>query len=647
MSLHSDNPARPAEGNNGAGAALSEDTLQRLIDGRLSETETTQVQDRLKSDATSRRLLDALREEDTLLKDALEPLSEPSVRIGDKVMSVLYAEHRQRVALERARWFRNRVAAAVSIAAVFMFAVWVMQPRPSMGLYVSGTTASVVRADGQTAILSKDTLLYEGDSISTSQGQFVRLRLADGSRVDLDESSRLKFDLRDKKKVMSLEAGRVGIRLGSQLSQFTVQTPSGQVRAESGASFDLWLPQPCQAQLPLWTGPWQAEAPALAAPAPSSASFSCLSVLSGSVTVTNAAQPQGSAIYAGRRMFFGSNLPASDGVLAKQRSGLDTREGWSEAGGTGPQDRGLLGLSTFNWADLGKRLNLADLNTASKAGVDTKMNEAIRLLAEAQNFTNPAERAARLAQGQAALRSATTEYQLNDERRLTARTLEGLTHYQRGRLLLTVNDNAARLLAREAFRDASVAFYEALNGVDGQDIKLLDRTAPRIAVGLPFSEYTTGDQAYILASFYQPWAILNYQAMTKEFPVEGKISRLESESPVQAFDKAANLLGRTVESWACRHGAALADREAGHLQESIARWQELTTASLAGASAEARRSGEGLRQAAYLELVNAYQTAQELDRVEKTVDEFFLRYPTLQAGTETSPVAEQLKKFSK
>ena len=67
MSNHPNHPARPAEGNFGPGGALSEEALQRYLDGRMVDAELSSTQDQLKNEPAARRMLDALREEDVLL----------------------------------------------------------------------------------------------------------------------------------------------------------------------------------------------------------------------------------------------------------------------------------------------------------------------------------------------------------------------------------------------------------------------------------------------------------------------------------------------------------------------------------------------------------------------------------------------------
>src|SRR3989337_2981241 len=103
------------------------------MDGRMEPAEQEALQERLQADPVARRTLDALREEAKLLREALENLSEPDSKLADKVLSVLYAEHRQRTALVRARRFRNQLVAALSAAALVLFALYAIKPEGGAG----------------------------------------------------------------------------------------------------------------------------------------------------------------------------------------------------------------------------------------------------------------------------------------------------------------------------------------------------------------------------------------------------------------------------------------------------------------------------------------------------------------------------------
>src|ERR1043165_457 len=90
------------ESNNFGGSAaqagspdpIDELQLIRYLDGRLGSAQKQEVEDLLRTSAAARRRLDALREEEKLLREALETLSEPSKRLSDKVIAAIHSDER-------------------------------------------------------------------------------------------------------------------------------------------------------------------------------------------------------------------------------------------------------------------------------------------------------------------------------------------------------------------------------------------------------------------------------------------------------------------------------------------------------------------------------------------------------------------------
>ena len=244
MAIENINPIGPAGSGQTPGEPLDELLLSRYMDGRLSDTEVHTLEERLRTDPVSRRRLDALREEERLLREALEPASEPSRRLGDKVIAVLHAEERQRQQDVRGRRVRRHVFTLLAAAASLLVCVWLVRPRDSVGTAVSGTAATVVTLNNDRRPLTADGRFYEGDQIITAEGQFVRLRLASGAVLDLDEHSRLSIEKARPLPTLRLENGRMGV--SSPQGDVLVHVPQGAVQVTAGALADVWLPRPAE-----------------------------------------------------------------------------------------------------------------------------------------------------------------------------------------------------------------------------------------------------------------------------------------------------------------------------------------------------------------------------------------------------------------
>ena len=170
---------------------MDELTLHRYLDGRLDEQHRTAVEEALRADPSARRTLDALREEARLIGAALEVQVEPSYRLGDRVVAKLHLEERSRASAQRTRRFFWRVglgrgAGGGSIALCF----FLVMPRTAAGSFLSGTEATVV-VHGEKRAAQKGTHVYDGDGVETAKGQFVRIGLAGGQRIDALTSSQI------------------------------------------------------------------------------------------------------------------------------------------------------------------------------------------------------------------------------------------------------------------------------------------------------------------------------------------------------------------------------------------------------------------------------------------------------------------------
>ena len=615
---------------------MDEAELQRYLDGRMEPEEHQALEERLQASAAARRTLDALREEEKLLRGALENVAEPPYKIADRVMAVIYSEHHRQQAAWRARRFRIRLVSALSAAALLMLAFYFIKPLEQAGQYVGGTGAAVARHGAAPEPLEKNDPYYEGDTLVTGRGQFARLRLSEGTQVDLDENSRLELTkVRQGDLALTLEAGRFRALVGSANIGFVLKTPAGSIKADSGSSFEAWLVQRAVTHDPShWCGPWAPEAPTTLA----ANDLVCLTVLGGAVSVYTPESPRGVQVEATCRVAFGPSRSLSVGETVREMGALDARrEAWAASDGTPVEDRALLGLvTTLDWIDLARRFEMND----PPGGADTlkKLREALHLLAAANGSGEASARAVQLGRGQQALRAVVQGFPLAYEGRRCARVLEGLAHFERGRALLSAAP-AEATSAPSAFLAAYVAFEEALHTTPVTDqlvqpaVGLADlKLKIKVESGTRLCDLSADEQALLLARFYQPWALLRLKTLAPHGDAglpegEGSQEVAVQQDTAACFEQAEKLLGRAMEALGARYGKALAFAQVGRVKDALVEFDMLCTASVAGCSAEPRAWVEGLRQAAHLERVRLHATADEALGAKKASEEFQLRYP--------------------
>jgi hypothetical protein len=350
---------------------------------------------------------------------------------------------------------------------------------------------------------------------------------------------------------------------------------------------------------PSFTEKWNAPTPSPAAP---DTQTICLTVQDGGVYVSQPGQKWVN-VEVGLRTLFGQRRLASHGY--EFDGPLTLNQPWFGNDVEGPADRLLLGLQgPVNWQGLGQTF-LLQRQTSQEAPI----REALNLLADSAGTLDASERADKLARGQQALRAATLRFVLGDESRWLERVLEGLAHYERGRALLGLND---RVLARNAFVAAAVAFYE---GLEGEDLRAASGTqgglsavpAPRLHPGLSFGQLSAKEQGLLLARFYYPWALLQARWLDDALPAEQAEDTLpkwmREQDLMGAFRLAESVLNPAVESLGAQYGLALAHaRQATPESQHAATMllEELQNASAAGVSEPARAVLEGYRQAAFV-----------------------------------------------
>ncbi|MCY3021701.1 MAG: hypothetical protein NTW87_22035 [Planctomycetota bacterium] len=487
MNSADNNPIEPAAAGQPRPAdPVDEVLLTRYIEGRLDMIERLGVEDMLRTNAAARRRLDALREEEELIREALGSVSEPSVRLSDKVIAALHTEERVRQQALRARRVRRHVFAVLSAAAMLVLCVWLVSPRDSMGTAISGTPAALVTPNGDRRILTKDMRVFEGDRVVTAQGQFVRLRLTNWAVLDIDEHSKLRVDRSRPAPTFHLEAGRVGVR--TQKQEVIIRLAQGTARISAGALVDVWLPEPADAVWPALLEPSPHErdvrgttgvppvADVRAAPA-------VVTVISGTAYVANEKLPGGIPLDSGSRALL---WPQKRAVMPLDLAGsrvLNARQGstWHALEGLSPQDRTVIGLlERPDFEDLGRRLSMTG-NTSEP--VMKAVSQALGLLRDAMQTAAPQDRADKLAAAQQALRLAYAPLKAHDEHRVLGRLLEGLAHLERGRALMAVLTSSPNGKAAET-RNAAIAAFDAARVALEETLKPDPDAAPAQAAGL-------------------------------------------------------------------------------------------------------------------------------------------------------------------
>jgi hypothetical protein len=210
--------------------------------------------------------------------------------------------------------------------------------------------------------------------------------------------------------------------------------------------------------------------------------------------------------------------------------------------------------------------------------------------------------------------------------------LEGLAHYERGRVLLAIGTPQARSGAQAAFLASTVAFREALEG--GMDDPAAPhapglgelKLAPKVVATMRLKDFSQDEAALLLTQFYRPWAL--YQM--RELPADGESAdpaATADENLPALFDATCDTLGRSVEGVASRLGKARALLQAGRKVEAMAALDEICVIPVAGMNDDARAQAEGLRQTAHLERAKLHAAAGNTEALARVADEFGMRYP--------------------
>ena len=606
---------------NGAAEPTDWILLHRYLENRVDPQERLNVEEILRTNAAARRTLDALREEQRLLREALEVRAEPSHRLGDKVLFQLYAEERTRQQAARSRRWRRHASIGIGIAAAVALCIFLIRPRDAAGTAEYGAVAQVVPLSGDVRLLTHGTRIYEGDCVYTLPGQFIRLKLFNKSHLDLDESSRIVVEKGGNSPALRLLSGRLGLNAIGTRNTAVIYLPQGSVTVPPGAQVDVWLPQPSNAIGAL--------APALlpGAPLDNSAKSSDLSgsavvtVLKGSINVANEQSPNGVTLSDGQRIVFtaGASIAAGSSAISKIDMGelLEARDDstcWNKQE-TGPQDRSALGLlDEQDYVDLGRRLKM-------DVKIPAPIPQALQSLQAAHAEKTPAERAAKLSAGQTELRRAYDVLELTDVRRPYTRMVEGLAHSERGRLLADTNGKP-EASASSAFEAACVAFEEALRP-NAEDTTAKPANAwidelKKPGLGIKLADLPSSEQSALLATFHHAVA-LYWQARSGD-KARAKDAAAEFESLFQA-------LGHHIESLEAKYGEGLSYGLTGEHDKAIETFKLVLAVPLAGCADNSRRIGEGIRQSTLLALTREYIADGKLTEARQVAEQFKALYP--------------------
>ncbi|MFH0939392.1 MAG: hypothetical protein V1899_08945 [Planctomycetota bacterium] len=640
--------------------------LHRYLDGRLGEKEQTFVNNWLNSSAAARRTLAALREEDQLLREALESRIEPSKRFSDKALATLHNEERVRLHVVRGRRLRRQVLAVMSVAAAIILCLYLVKPREPVGLAVSGTGATVQTPVGEVHAFSKNSPLYEGDLLITTQSQFVRLRLSNGAILDVDEQSRISPE-KGLIPTLRMDTGRVGINAANSKQDVLIHLPQGMVRVLAGALVDLWLPQPSGALSPELfdaqkartmqttrtntsstpatmelSAVAQASLPAVAQaslPAVAQASSpAVITVIKGMAFVATEKYPEGFSVADGVRSVFTpqSRIVRPINLAGSRVLELRSDASWHALDNLNPANRILLGLlDAPDFMDLGWRLGLTRKGPA--------IEQALKALQEGMLTGDVHQRTQKLATGQVALRAAYETLHQEDEVRRIGRMLEGLAHIERGLALASASALTGANSAHVAFSAASVAFDEAQQPLTASVRSPLEKVKLIWPGMLKNDNYTRTlaelsplAQSELLAAFYHSVAAYWLaRTATETAPDTEKAMAAAVE-----FTALSNDLGCSVEALAAQLGESFAWRLAGKPEKAIAALQHLLATSLAGSTPASRHCAEGIRQAALFALVKLYISTGNLRKAEDVGDDFWLLYPLEM----TSPIAREIQR---
>ena len=660
--------------------SADEQTLSLYLSGRLETEQRLELEQFLRANAAARRSLDALREEEVLLREALDARIEPSHRLGDKVLETLYSEERFRLHSLRNWRLRRQVLAFMGAAATIVLCLLLVKPRDCAGSALGGSGATLASPGGILKRLSKNTNFYVGDKIYTKEGQFVRLQLSNGVLLDIDECTNIKIEKGGKDPAIHFDQGRMGIDTTPCKEDFLLSMPQGLLRMAGGSLADAWLTGPSNARRPELFEPLSADKPShspdLTKLDPSTSVLGrslVLTVFKGSTDITSDKLPDGLTVTDAHRCIINSRSQTIESIRAKgmevsptpiTNNGinvhkinlkgslvLDRRDekSWHTMD-NGPKQRLVMGLlEDLDFNVLGRRLNL--MQEASP-----EIAKALNMLQAAKMLPDLETRAEKLAFGQRDLRVAYEPLVQGDERHDFGRMLEGLAHLCRGRALyaslLTDKNNAAY----PAFYGADVAFNDALKPfhvpgatfVPEDPVIALKRSLNTDATPV-IQDLSASDQTRLMALFFRPIARYWQLQIKRQLPVQAAEFVDTALNLAREFAALREILdhnGRphdSIESLAAHLGEGLAYNIAGHQDKALEAFEEVLAISLAGCPDLCRQYGDGLKQTALIAMVKLHVARGEMQKAENAIQDFWILYPldaSTPAGLEIQAMAD-------
>lgn len=610
--------------------------LQRYLDGRLDADDRNIVDTHLRTDAAVRRRCDALREEARLLREALEPLSEPAHRLGDKVLVQLHQEERFRLNAQRNRRVRRHILTGMSVAAALALCVMLVRPRDAMGTAVSGTGAVIQTVTGERKPLTREMRVYEGDTLTTGLAQFVRLQLSGGGTLDLDEQSRLNFATYAPSAAYTLESGRVGIKTGA--NAVTLQLPQGKVFIEAGSLVDLWLPE---TSATLWPAAIELQPREHASKSSAAPAIASVTVVEGTVSVMPLRQSAAVRIDAGCRATLTEYTRTTQRIDLSRSLSVETRRGHTLHAQDNPSIPGaqVLGLlKPLQFAALGEQLELLPTVPAQRNSIAQALKQLDTALLERDDYN----RKDLLAAAQQDLRLACEP--LNTEsRRAAGRLLEGLAHMERGRALVRCGNGDDLASALISFEAARVALEEALRIEPDSDPLALKGAAaewPRqvsAGVNVTLRDLPPAAQTSLLAAYHHALARFWIARVAHDLGGEAAEKPEFTQSAVRELTALQAPLSRSVEGLSLRLAEAVALAVSNKPQQSQEALRVVLSTPLAGWSTEARQAGDGIKQAALLAMVRLLSPS-DIEGAFAAQADFNLAYPL----DVKSPVAEAI-----
>ncbi|MCX7804458.1 MAG: hypothetical protein N3A38_04625 [Planctomycetota bacterium] len=584
---------------------VEEIALIRLIEERLEGDALSRVEAHLRGCAECRRRADALREEEALLREALRREADADIRVAERVLAEIYARERDRRRKDRARRAGRMVLALVAAAAAVLLAVgvWLSRIPAASVILVQGCPSGSVGPNAP--ILG--AAIRAGDLVETARGQTARLRLGEGSILDMYELTRVRLERCDSFSArLVLDAGEIHVSLHPSSRGVLAMVPGGAVEGVSG-EFGVAV----AAREPYFAyaldGGISAPPPADGTPR-AGRSICRVSVPAGDVRVS---EPSDTPLQltGDREAFLGAG---ESGIIVRARP-IQGGPRWMRGQWAGPaaslaawQHYGM--ASGPDWIALLSSPAAAHLKVG---GAAEDWVEFERLVGRARSAASPVESAAAMTGAAALVRKATAHIAPTDVRAPLARLMESLAQFERGHYLALAGHDA----------DAQAALAMASDLARGLEAgRLGPETGGRSA---------TGDEALLAAhlEFFRALAYLRLGTLLLTGPdrraadealqtASGEIDRFVAERP------------RCIERLLLDGLARARIEEArGNFDRAADLLRQVFDADPIGLDGRVRATVEGARRAAALRLIRVMAArGRQTSEAAALFDEIYSRW---------------------